>query len=85
MNTKTMGLGSEAPTYIPEFATRSALACWWSILRLIRQNPGNVFLWTLTFKEVWPDNYCSNMHRNLLTAIKDEIKAGRWPESWGGC
>lgn len=69
---------------MPDFMTRSGVACWWSIKNLIEQNPGNCYLWTLTFKEVWPDNYCSNMHRNLITAIKDEVKQGRWPADWGG-
>lgn len=80
----TLALPPIASKFIPEFATRSAFACWWSIIRLVEQNPGDCFLWTLTFKEVWPDNYCSNMHANLLLAIKNEERSGRWPSDWGG-
>jgi len=70
--------------FIPDFMTRSATACWWSIKRLIEENPGQCYLWTLTFKETWPDNYCANMHRMLLVAIHTEVRRGLWPADWGG-
>lgn len=72
------------PAYMPEFATRSAFACWWSIKKLVEQHPGDCYLWTLTFKDVYPDHYCANMHRNLTREIEHAVRAGRWPSDWGG-
>jgi len=75
---------THAQMFVPVGMTASGVACYFSILKLIAENSGKCWFWTLTFKEKLPNHYASNMHRLLLNDIKNEIQAGRWPSSFGG-
>lgn len=70
--------------FLPTGANASTVACWWSLKNLIEQNPGKCWFWTLTFKEVVPDNYASNMHRMLMLEIAHAQERGEWPKDFGG-
>ena len=64
--------------------TKSGVACWWSINRLI-ETRSPCHLWTLTVKSVYPDSYYGNMHRNLMRSLRDDVRAGRMDKNcWGG-
>lgn len=69
--------------FVPAFRSKSQVACWWSIKRLVEQHPGACWLWTFTFAEVLPYNYAGNCHGKLTTMISDAARAGRWPSPWG--
>jgi len=71
-------------SFVPIFATRAQAACFLSIVKLIREHPGDAWLWTLTFAEVMPTHYAANMHRNLIKEIAYAQKDGAWPKWWGG-
>lgn len=56
----------------PAGLTRSGIACWWSIINLIRDSNAKgipCYMWTLTFKEVYPDSWCGNMHARLVEKL----------------
>jgi len=72
------------PTFVPTHFSASQLACWWSITKLINENPSNAWFWTLTIREQVSDNVASNMHRELTRSIQHEVRANRWPATWGG-
>jgi len=56
--------------------TRSGVACWWSIYNLISESVTPCYLWTLTFKEVYPYSYYGNMHRSLVAYLINDDKRG---------
>lgn len=61
----------------PNGLTRSGIACWWSILNLIKESNEKgiqCFMWTLTFEKVYPDSWCGNMHRLLVGYLRDEAR-----------
>lgn len=61
----------------PAGLSRSGIACWWSIINLIRDSNAKgikCYMWTLTFKEVYPDSWCGNMHARLVRAVGDEMR-----------
>jgi len=72
------------------FLPRSALACWWSIMHLIRTSP-ECYLWTFTTAKVYPDEWVGNMHGRLIANVKNYAQrrkktstGGRIPKDWGG-
>lgn len=70
--------------WLPVMTSRSCVALWMSCLQLIRQHPGDVWLWTFTFAEVLPSHYAANVHRNFMTAIANAKRGSSWPKAWGG-
>lgn len=63
----------------PNGLTRSGVACWWSILNLIQGSAERgvpCYMWTLTFKKVYPDSWCGNMHRRLVSLLALDSKRG---------
>jgi len=71
-------------SFLPYFATRSQAACWMSIIKCIREHPGNCWLWTYTFADVLPYHYAANVHRNFTLAISHAQRTTSWPQNWGG-
>lgn len=66
---------------------RSGLACWFSIFNLIeeaRKQGIKCYMWTLTFKQTYPDSWCGNMHRSLVRSIRDANRAGKLPDGFAG-
>jgi len=68
---------------IPLMGSKSAVACFMSIRKLIAEHPENVWFWTLTFPEVMPYNYAGNSHRNLMLDMAHAQRDGKLP-LWGG-
>jgi len=69
----------ERTPFPPADLTRSGVACWWSILNLIRDSEKEgvpCYLWTLTFAKTYPDSWCGNMHGKLVRALGDDAKLG---------
>jgi len=62
---------------------RSALACFWSIDRLIRLHPP-CYLWTATCAEAVPDTWFGNMHRLFIRNLSNASQKGLIPKDWGG-
>jgi len=74
------------PYFPPHGLTRSGVACWWSIMRLIETyHAQNIpcFLWTLTTSTPLPDSYYGNMHSMLMSKMRDAVRSGDL-KSWGG-
>lgn len=69
--------------FVPRMVSRSQIACWMSLMRLIEQNPGNAWLWTFTFADVIPFHWAGNIHRNFTLAIAHAQKGNTWPKHWG--
>lgn len=68
-----------ASHFPPNGLNRSGIACWWSILNLIkdaRKEGIPCYMWTLTFAKVYPDSWCGNMHALLVRKLGDDAKAG---------
>lgn len=62
---------------------RSGLACWFSIMALIRDH-SPCYLWTVTSPEVMPDTWFSRAHSQFLTNVKDYSRQHKFPSTWGG-
>jgi len=62
---------------------RSALACYWSMDRLIRTSDA-CYLWTVTCASVVPDTWFGNMHRSFVRNLGNASQKGLIPQSWGG-
>jgi len=77
--TKAFNLAAFRP---PLGLTRSAMACWFSIMQLIHER-FPCFLWTLTTTTPLPDSYYGNMHAHLMSYMRDATRSGDLPE-WGG-
>jgi len=74
------------------FLPRSALACWWSIMHLIRSEPeGTCWFWTFTSATAMPLWWFGQRHAKLVNQInmfsKRQTKSeagGTIPRNWGG-
>jgi len=73
------------------FLPRYALACWWSIVHLIRTEPkGTVWFWTFTSPSAIPLWWFSERHSNLVRNVGDVARGmisshvGTIPKNWGG-
>jgi len=62
---------------------RSAAACWWSVVDLLKGKPFS-YLWTFTVAEEVEPREFAKRHRRLLWLIAREIRKGRFPSGWGG-
>jgi hypothetical protein len=62
---------------------RSALACWWSVVDLLKGKPYS-YLWTFTVAEEVEPKEFAQRHKRLLWLIAREIRKGRFPSDWGG-
>jgi len=73
------------------FLPRSALACWWSIMHLIRCN-SPCYLWTFTLAgRTQPDEVMGTTHGRFVTLMAVAAKrqtegphGGTIPRNWGG-
>jgi len=74
------------------FLPRSALACWWSIMHLIRTS-SPCYLWTFTMGSgpVQPDERMGHTHGRFVTLMKNAAQrqtpgphGGTIPRNWGG-
>jgi len=73
-----------ASHFPPNGLSRSGIACWWSILNLIKESRAKgipCYMWTLTFAKVYPDSWCGNMHARLVRHLQNDAKRG----DLGGC
>jgi len=56
----------------PRGATRSSVACWWSIKNLIEKY--ECYFWTLTCPDSPPDYSYGERHRELLKRLRDDAR-----------
>jgi len=85
-HTESCGIGK-----VP-FLPRSELACWWSIMHLIRTEPeGTVWFWTFTSPCALPLWWFAERHAALVNHVnmhaKRQVKSshgGTIPKNWGG-
>jgi len=74
----------EAKTgFVPRMVSKSQIACWMSIMKLVSEHPGDSWLWTFTFAEVLPFFWAGNVHRNFTRAIEHAQRGSTWPKVWG--
>lgn len=72
------------------FLPRYALACWWSIVHLIRSEPaGTVWFWTFTSPSAIPLWWFADRHAKLVDRINKLAKrqsshVRTIPKNWGG-
>lgn len=74
------------------FLPRYALACWWSIVHLIRSEPeGTVWFWTFTSPSALPLWWFAERHSKLVAHVSNMAKrqtksshGGTIPRNWGG-
>lgn len=72
------------------FLRRSALACWWSVNRLVRTSSQPCFLWTFTIEDNVPDYVFATRHSQFVKGVsiaarrQDSYDGVTIPRSWGG-
>jgi len=72
--------------YLPRGLTKSGIACYMSIIRLIQESESRgipCYMWTLTFAKTYPDSWCGNMHSRLTKYMSHSVQSGEIPEFAG--
>jgi len=67
------------PLHLP----RSGLACWFSLVHLIRTR-SPCYLWTITAPDVIPDSWFGRAFRKFILEIHHAQEKGFFRQDWGG-
>lgn len=73
----------ELPSNPPEYLSRSQVALFSSVVRLIDlYSP--CYFWTVTTPDLCSDSAFATRHSEFISNLRDAAKAGKIPYNWGG-